>query len=290
MTRRRYAATVAAAVVTVAVMSGCSPAGASAPGSSTASPTPSSEQDKLDALVHKVNPDLSQNSTYKAMTLEQQTDMAPLALMTVPEFNGQSRQDQFKFSTLVQDTYQEWALFLGNHNRAGKDINLPATMPPISPEDTGQQIVDSMTVKRCTQWYAMTLDSQGSPGKLDADRSKSLKLEALVSAPSSALYSGDQNDLAARTNFPNNYMCNADMTVQKESPVVTAADGSKEKVMQGPGVLDGTMLQESYVYEEHPDYTGKRRGNWLLVDSVSQKSAAAQTKWVPDLAHFQPTK
>lgn len=245
------------------------------------------EMDKLYALMRTVNPDLSQNKVYKTMTLEQQTDMAPLALMSVRDFNQQPRGDQFKFATLVQDTYQDWALFLGNYNKAGQNINLPDHMPVASLSSTGQEIVDGMAVKRCTQWYAMTLTSGGAPEKLDTDRSKSIKLESLVSEPGSALFAGDQNDLATRTKFANNYMCAADMTVQKESAVVTTADGRKEKVVQGPGVLDGTMLQQTYVYEEHPDYTGKNRGNWLITDSVAQNAPAAQTKWISDLTQLR---
>lgn len=228
--------------------------------------------------------DLERNKLYLSLSGDQKDAINPLLWEDVAGFEKESVADRFKFGMLAYDTYREWGMYNAKDNKRGQTLTNPEAVPVISLQSSGQDIVNDVALKRAAQWYS--LSHSGSPMVEVANRTTAIKMESIVSSPASSRYKGDTDHLATDSTFSNQFMTSTDMTVTKESPVITKADGTKEKVIQGTN-LAGVGVQQRFIYQELPDYTGKARSNWVMVDTMTNTPDNDQSHWIPDVTSLK---
>lgn len=188
--------------------------------------------------------------------------------MSPAEFAVQAKEDKLQYGSLLMDVYQDWALRKAKDNNYANEHLAVDTIPVISPNNTGQEIVNNAAITRCVQWYSLTVTSRGGPGRLSSDRTDAQKLEALRVSTESKIYAIDTDQLMSQTEFRNTMRCGADMIVVSESPIKESA-GVVTKIVQGSDEYLHETSQETYEYTTFADYKGQQRATWLLKNGIS---------------------
>lgn len=223
--------------------------------------------------------DLERNSIYQGLSVDQQDALNPLLYESVASFEKEPEAARFKFGTLVYDTYIQWGIYNTKDNRGSQTMTQPEKIPTISLQSSGQDIVNDVALKRTAQWYS--LSSTGAPQVEVSDRDNAIKMESIISAPNTFRYKGDISHLTTNNEIDNKYIGSTDLTVQAESAILTTPDGTKQKIVQGEN-LDGVLVQQRFMYQELPDYAGKTRGNWIIIDTMTRNDPD-QSRWIADL-------